>query len=382
MAKSQTGETGNQGGVRPAIVYATSLAFPLLLAGAAWLGDWWLLLVPAAVWGGSSLLDAMLPVSTRNPGLRQGERAIAWHVHLVQLWAPVQIALIFGAIYAASLPDIFSAGEAVGLMLCVGVGTGTFGVVYAHEMMHRRDRLSRCLAEIILITVCYGYFVTEHLRVHHRYVGTPRDAATSRYQESLYRFLIRVLPDSFFSAWRVEAERQARRGKPVWSLGNPFWRYLGGVVLCLVAAASIAGWYGLFLFLIQSFMAIILTESINFIQHYGLTRKHMGHGSYEHTREHHSWNAPLPATSALLINLQRHSDHHFKPERPYALLQTYPESKAPRLPYGYPVMVAIAVSPQLWRWVMNRRVRRWRREHYPEIEDWSAYDRGKLPLPK
>jgi alkane 1-monooxygenase len=376
------GETGERGSVRPAIVFAASLAFPLLLAGAAWLGGWWLLLVPAAVWGGSSLLDAVLPVSTRNPDLHQSERAINWHVRLVQLWAPIQIVLIFGAIYAASLPGVFSVGEAVGLMLCVGVGTGTFGVVYAHELMHRPDNFSRWLAELILITVCYGHFMTEHLRVHHRYVGTPRDAATSRYQESLYRFLARVLPGSVGSAWRVEADRLARRGKPVWSEANPFWRYLGGVGLCLVAAASIAGWFGILLFLIQSLVAVILTECINFIQHYGLTRKHMGHGSYEHTREHHSWNAPLPATSALLINLQRHSDHHFKPERPYALLQTYPESKAPRLPYGYPVMVAIAVSPQLWRWVMNRRVRHWRSEHYPDIEDWTPYDRGTLPLPK
>ena len=367
--------------MRPVAVYAASLVFPFLLAGAAWLGGWWLLLVPAAVWGGATLLDLVLPVSTANPAVRQDDNALSWHIRLVQLWAPVQAVLIFGSIYVAVTPGAMSVGEAIGLMLCVGVGTSTFGVVYAHELMHRRDRLSRWFAEIILITVCYGHFITEHLRVHHRYVGTPRDAATSRYQEGLYRFLARVLPDSFASAWRVEADRLARRGKPVWSPGNPFWRYLGGVAACLAIAAGIGGWFGVLLFLIQSFIAVFLTETINFIQHYGLTRKHLGNGRYEHTREHHSWNAPRPATSALLINLQRHSDHHFKPERPYPLLQTYPESAAPRLPYGYPVMVGIAVSPQLWRWVMNRRVRRWRAEHYPEITDWTPYDKGATPMP-
>lgn len=382
MAQSQVGGNGGKADIRPVIVYAASLAFPLLLAGAAWLGGWWLLLVPAVVWGGSSLLDLLLPVSTGNPDLRQRSSNYAWHVRLVQLWAPIQVFLIFGAIHAAALPGQFTTGEAVGLMLGVGVGTGTFGVVYAHELMHRQDRRSRWLAELILITVCYGHFMTEHLRVHHRYVGTPRDAATSRYQESLYHFLARVLPDSFVSAWKVEASRLTRRGKPVWSRTNPFWRYLGGIGLCLAVAAGIAGWFGIVLFLIQSAIAVILTESINFIQHYGLTRKHLGGGNYEHTREHHSWNAPRPATSALLINLQRHSDHHFKPERPYPLLQTYPESTAPRLPYGYPVMVAIAVSPQLWRWVMNRRIRGWRTRHYPEIDDWSDYDKDALPLPK
>ena len=98
------GEFSEQGGVRPAIVFATSLAFPLLLAGAASLGGWWLVLVPALVWGGASLLDTVLPVCNRNPDLRQGEHTIFWHVRLVQLWTPIQITLIFGAIYGASLP--------------------------------------------------------------------------------------------------------------------------------------------------------------------------------------------------------------------------------------------------------------------------------------
>jgi alkane 1-monooxygenase len=31
---------------------------------------------------------------------------------------------------------------------------------------------------------------------------------------------------------------------------------------------------------------------------------------------------------------------------------------------------------------MNPRVRAWRRQFYPEIEDWSAYDNGTNPAPK
>lgn len=374
--------TAHDGDVLPAIFFSYSLFYIMFFCLLAWIGGWALLAAPIVLWGGASLADWLLPLSARNPDPRSGAGRLAWHIRLVQLWVPLQVALIFGAIYAASGTDWFSDAEAIGLMLCVGVGTGTFGVVYAHELMHRHDRLSKIGSEILLVSVCYGHFITEHLRVHHRYVGTVRDNATSRYQESSYRFLLRVLPGSFASAWRVEAGRLRQRGKPIWSRFNPFWRYLGGIAVCLAIAGAIGGWFGIILFLIQAIVAIILTEFINYIQHYGLTRKPLGDGWYERTREHHSWNAPRPVTSAMLINLQRHSDHHFRPERPYPLLQTYAETIAPRLPFGYPVMAGIAVSPQLWRWVMNRRVRKWRAAHYPEITDWAPYNTMSLPMPR
>ena len=104
-----------------------------------------------------------------------------------------------------------------------------------------------------------------------------------------------------------------------------------------------------------------------------------GGGRYEPVRPHHSWNAEHRVSNWLLINLQRHADHHTRPDRPFALLQTYPEAEAPQLPFGYPVMTAMALVPPLWRRVMDPRVAAWRRRHYPHISDWSAYDRLAVP---
>ncbi len=94
---------------------------------------------------------------------------------------------------------------------------------------------------------------------------------------------------------------------------------------------------------------------------------------------HHSWNAAQRASNWLLINLQRHSDHHYKPDRRFPLLQTYPQSQAPALPFGYPMMGVIVMIPPLWRRMMNPRVRAWRRQFYPDITDWQAYNKGKHP---
>ena len=173
-----------------------------------------------------------------------------------------------------------------------------------------------------------------------------------------------------------------RKGLPWYDQSNPFWRYwmLQGVFLTL--AIMIGGVSGLILFLFQALTAVFHLELVNYIEHYGLTRKHLGGGKYEPVLPHHSWNAEHRAANWMLINLQRHSDHHYKPNRRYPLLQTYGGSIAPQLPYSYPFMGLFAFFPSVWRRVMNHRVQKWRAMYYPEITDWAAYNKMTNPKPR
>ncbi|MGR3525107.1 MAG: fatty acid desaturase, partial [Paracoccaceae bacterium] len=136
------------------------------------------------------------------------------------------------------------------------------------------------------------------------------------------------------------------------------------------------------LFLWQAWIAIWQLELVNYIEHYGLTRKHLGDGKYEHVKPQHSWNAAQKASNWLLINLQRHSDHHYKPDRRFPLLQNYTDAEAPQLPYGYPLMTMAAMMPPVWRRVMNPRVQRWREMYYPEVTDWKPYNKALNPPPR
>jgi alkane 1-monooxygenase len=174
----------------------------------------------------------------------------------------------------------------------------------------------------------------------------------------------------------------ARKGLPWHHLSNPFWRYAALQLAFVLLALAIGGPWGLFLFLTQAFWAVFQLELVNYVEHYGLTRKYLGDGKYDHVQPRHSWNAAHKASNWLLINLQRHSDHHYKPDRRFPLLQTYEEDTAPQLPYGYPVMTLAALIPPLWRRVMNPRVKTWRRQYYPEIEDWTPYVHGTTPMPR
>jgi alkane 1-monooxygenase len=367
--------------VPPALPFWLSLLFvPILAAGAAW-GGWWLILTPVYGLGMITVLDLATGLNQDNPD-PDAPRDLFWYRAVTLIWLPVQLAGVFGALWWVRATDHLAPWEGVALFYGIGVVTGAVGIVYAHELMHQKNRLERWLADLLLASTLYSHFRSEHLRVHHVHVGTPADAVTARYNEGFWRYFLRVLRDCPRSAWRAEAAMLARRGLPPWHRSNPFWRYALLQAGFLALAVVIGGWAGLGLFLWQAFMAVLHLELTNYIEHYGLTRRHLGEGRYEPVKPRHSWNAPHRASNWLLINLQRHSDHHYKPDRRFPLLQTYDPSEAPQLPMGYPTMLVLAGIPPLWRRVMNPRVRAWRRQFYPDITDWTPYKLGTNPMPR
>jgi alkane 1-monooxygenase len=354
---------------------------PVVWLGAA-MGGWWVLLVPLYSWGAYAALDLLAGLEERNADPEMERRGLGWYRAITLLWAPVQIATLGGLILYATGADHLGGWELLGLFFGMGVISGTIGINYAHELLHQKPRLDRWLADILLASVLYGHFRSEHLLVHHRHVATPRDTVTARHGEGFYRFLPRVLWRSLLSAWAAERAMLARRDLPPWHRSNPFWRFAALEAAFLALAFALGGWAGVALFALQAAVAVGQLELVNYIEHYGLTRRHLGGGRYEPVRPHHSWNSAQKASNWLLINLQRHSDHHFKPDRPFPLLQTYPEDAAPQLPAGYPVMTIAALIPPLWRRIMTPRVDDWRRRFYPDIEDWSAYEAGTHPTPR
>lgn len=358
----------------------------LLLIPLAWLGvivgGWTVVLLPLVTWYLFAALDGVFGLNLENADPTTGDEDLYWYRLLTTLWVPLQFVTLFGLIFYATHTDHLSVLEKVVLFFGVGVITGTVGINYSHELMHQQSRVERGLGDILLAMVLYSHFRSEHLLVHHRYVGTPRDPVTARYNEGFHKFYPRVLRESLVSAFRAEKDKLARKDLPWTDLSNPFWRYWtlqGGM---LVLAVLLGGWSGLALFLIQAGTAVWQLELVNYVEHYGLSRKHLGDGKYEHVHPHHSWNAAHKASNWLLINLQRHSDHHYKPNRRFPLLQNHTEADAPQLPYGYPVMTFAAMVPPLWRRVMNPRVKGWRMMYYPEITDWSAYNKAHNPMPK
>jgi alkane 1-monooxygenase len=354
---------------------------PLAWLGAVY-GGWTVVLLPVYAWVTISLMDAALGLEPNNADTDTPEADLFWHRLITMIWLPIQIVVIYAMIWWVTHTGHLALWEKFALFFGVGVISGSVGIVYSHELMHQKNRLERWLGDLLLATVLYSHFRSEHLLVHHRYVGTPRDAVSARYNEGFHGFFLRVLWAGPQSAWRAERQLLARAGRGASHPRNPFWRYGALQITGLLAAYGLGGGAGLGFFVFQALVAVWQLELVNYVEHYGLSREYLGEGKYEAVLPRHSWNATHKASNWFLINLQRHSDHHYKPDRRFPLLQTYPANEAPQLPYGYSVMTTCALVPPLWRRIMNRRVRAWRKEFYPKITDWTAYDQGDLPMPK
>jgi alkane 1-monooxygenase len=375
-------QTNSKTSLAKALPFWISLLFLPVVWWVCQTGGWAILSLPAGAMALFVLIDVIAGATQESLDLETDESDLFWYRLITLIWAPLQFLMTFGALGLVVSSDTLSTFEKWGIFVGVGFVAGAIGIVYAHELMHQKPKIERLMGDVLMCIVLYGHFRTEHLLVHHRYVGTSRDAVTARYNENFYRFFLRVLPGSLFSAFQAERDKLARAGLPWWSSRNPFWIYWTFQTAFLILAALIGGWMGLWLFATQAFVAVFYLELINYVEHYGLTRKHLGDGKYEHVKPRHSWNSDYTVSNWLLINLQRHSDHHYKPDRRFPLLQTYGPQDAPQLPSGYPLIAAIALVPPAWRRLMNPRVRKWRAMYYPEITDWAPYKAASNPMPR
>ena len=364
-----------------ALPFWLSLGMIPLAAIAVVKGGYWFMLLPSYAWYITTILDKLIGLNQENPDTETPESQLFWYRAITIIWFPLQAATIFGAIWYVTRSD-YSFLEQLGLFWGLGIVSGTIGIVYAHELMHQKNALERWLADLLMNSTLYGHFRSEHLLVHHSWVATPRDLVSARYNQGFWHFFWRVLTLGPKSAWQAETRKLARAGRKPLDRSNPFWRYAALQLAMLAFAVAIGGWQGLLLFMWQALVAVWQLELTNYVEHYGLTRKHLGEGRYEHVQPRHSWNSSHTVTNWLMINLQRHSDHHYKPDRRFPLLQTYDQDEAPQLPAGYPLMATVALVPSVWRRWMNPRVRAWRKQFYPEIKDWSAYDKGENPMPR
>jgi len=115
------------------------------------------------------------------------------------------------------------------------------------------------------------------------------------------------------------------------------------------------GLTGLLLFLASAFIGILLLETVNYIEHYGLRRREIGPGLFETVKPIHSWNSEHILGRLMLYELTRHSDHHFKASRKFQHLRYFDES--PQLPFGYPASIVLSFMPPLWFTIMNKRIK-------------------------
>lgn len=242
----------------------------------------------------------------------------------------------------------------IGRIASMGLMCGVFGINVAHELGHRTTKYEQFMSKVMLCTSLYMHFFIEHNKGHHRNVGTPEDAATARYGESLYAFWIRSISGTYLNAWRIEKKERNRRRKTEWSFGNAMVQFQLIQIGVILSIYFIFGTQVMIAFIVSALIGILLLETVNYIEHYGLSRKKINEHRYEDVRPVHSWNSDYALGRLVLFELTRHSDHHTTPSKHYPLLDTTED--ASELPAGYPSMMLLATIPPVWKKIMNKRI--------------------------
>ncbi len=244
--------------------------------------------------------------------------------------------------------------EMIGLVLSTGTMMGGLGINVAHELGHKKEVHKRLMSQLLLLPSLYMHFTMEHNLGHHKNVATPKDPATARKGQNVYFFWIKSIAGTYVNAWRLQLRLLKKEGKSFLSLANKqlVAAIIQGLLLC-----SLFIWGGtqvLFLFVCTALLSVLLLETINYIEHYGLQRKLLESGRYERVKPMHSWNSDHQIGRILLYELTRHSDHHYLAHKKYQVLDSHIEAK--QLPFGYPACMLLSLLPPVWFRVMHTRI--------------------------
>jgi alkane 1-monooxygenase len=281
------------------------------------------------------LVDLLSP-SARDVS---GEEGNDWPFDLLLVvHAAIHFALIAGYLRLAAHVGMRSADFWVGAVL-VGHNAGWSAIIVGHELIHRRNRGLHLLGRALLCTAFYEHFATEHVRGHHLRVGTAEDPATARFGETLFAFKKRTIPGQFRSAWRIECRRLGDENMRPWDRRLLRSRVVHGLAVegtLLLVTAVCLGPAAVVAFLLQAWEAVNLLETVNYFEHWGLSRARRRVDPFD------SWDTDSGFTRYAFIGLARHADHHAHAARPFQALRHVQES--PKLPYGYPPMVLLAIA--------------------------------------
>ncbi len=353
--------------------YFLSLGVFPFMAIAAVQGSWWIA-APYLYFMIPDVFDAMSGADEGNMDPRRTiDRQLSWYKLSCWAWGILWPVTFVFCLWQMFLSDHLALFEII-LMAFVLTTVGQVSFIVGHELIHRRAVWERRLGEVILASVSYPTYASEHIFVHHSLVGTPGDPGSAPKGVSFWRYLPREIKSNLTGAWVFERQRLTRRRLPVWHYTNPFWRYVGVTAAWYVLMYWMGGPWAVLGYVILCTCIIMSMKLINYVQHYGLRRIRLPNGRYERVQPWHSWSAAYKLSNWFFFNMQRHPDHHIAPGRRYPLLQHCGPDAAPQLPGTYVEMAGLAVRPRRWFEKMDPRVDRWRKHFYPDIDDWSAYD--------
>jgi len=336
--------------------YASVIILPITVY-ISFISKGWLTHLPAIVFFGFvPFLELFINPNKKNFTKEEEKVEKENKVYTYILYATLPIQILFLFLFFDSIQEIgLTTLELSGRIFGMGIMCGVLGINVGHELGHRNNRFDEFIGEVLLLTSLNTHFLPYHNGGHHYNVATPKDAATARKNEILFLFWIRSHATSYVQAWNVENSRLKNSNRNWFHHQNRMLIYTICNIILISLIYLFFGKFILIAFILAAISGILLLETVNYIEHYGLLRKKNKHGRYEKVKRNHSWNSDHQVGQILLFNLSRHSDHHYNGSKHYQLLKSVPES--PQMPTGYPGMMVLSFFPPIWFYLMNNKLK-------------------------
>lgn len=344
---------------------------PLVAIGSFFVGGHWL-------WSGafiSIILDSLI----RHEYFETNDAYMKLPIFTVLFFLPLAIFMVLLLIYfSAAAPDLpidhlfhqflnidlqeqrdnSNLFDLLGGVVSTGVFLSFNGGVIGHELMHdTKSRLSIFISRVLLSFCFHSQAVIDHVYFHHRNVGFLGDTSTCPRGMNVWIFIVRAFYLGNRNSHAFERKRLKDKNTFVRLIANrTFHGYaLSGILV--LSVFSLAGSGGVLAFIASSAVAIVAIEAVNYVTHYGLVR-------IEGTpvSPHHSWNSMTTVTTSVLLNLPRHSHHHFSASVPYWKLEPPKPGTAPTLPLGSIICATLALFPPLFYRLIAE-----------SLEDWDQH---------
>lgn len=300
------------------------------------------------------LLELFLQPDESN--MNEVEEQLAKQNKLYDYWlyliVPLQYFIIF--YFFKTIESSNSPSELIARIATMGLLCGSFGINVGHELGHRVNRTEQWMAKSLLLTSFYIHFFVEHNKGHHKNVATPEDPSSAPYGQPVYFFWGRSIWGVYKKAWMIANDEMKKKGLPVFHWKNEMIQLQALQILFLLVLFFSFGGTLTAYYLLAALGGILLLETVNYIEHYGLSRKMNNQGNYERAMPHHSWNSNHIIGRLMLFELSRHSDHHYLASRKYQILRHHED--APQMPTGYPGMMLLVLLPPLFFPIMKKQM--------------------------
>jgi alkane 1-monooxygenase len=348
---SSTGMTTGVKYKHIAFCFLPLVLFVLLWTG-IYLGGWWLALPIVFLMAAIPALDMI--TGWQDTLVFEKEQFSATELFLLHWNVRLYAIFYVGSVTWIALSLHRFTGLEIGLLIGSAGLIGGIGFGAAHELLHGKEDIDMFIQRVATAFLFYPHYRLIHIRSHHLHAGTDHDENTAWMNETIYSYIARTIPGSMIRSWQLEARRTKGDGSLGALLKNQMTRYLLWQIALLGTLLGFGGLAGLLFYFAHVFVAHLVLESVNYIQHYGLLRDKNDGGEYERTGPEHSWDTYHFFSSYITFRVGHHSYHHIAVQ-PYYLLVAEPE--APKLPVGYFWAIPVVLLPPWWRSMIHPRLK-------------------------